>query len=445
MWSRSASFAAVVGTYLLLLVHDVLAISKLAAVGSKFFNEEGQQFFVKGIAYQLTPKDPLVDSEQCKLDSSLMKELGANSIRVYHVDPEGDHEECMKTFADAGIYLFVDLDDFPTQIEGKSPIWSQRQFDAFKLTLDEFQKYDNTAGVFVGNEVLTTANDSIAAPYILSATRDIKAYRDSKNYRKIPVGYSAADIAELRPMLQNYLVCREDESERLDFFALNAYEWCGKSTFEVSGYSNLNDQAEGYPVPIFFSETGCNTVRPRDFEDLNAILGPEMTGTWSGAMVYEWIEELNNYGLITYGKPPEGDKSNPSALDGFSRRGTPTPIKPDFTNLKSRFASLSPTGVELSDYSRQASKITAPPCPSSTPHSWDVDPSADLPSIGQSGVGPTNPTSTRWEASGKASATPSSSRAGNRQMPILGFVSGSNPLYAVICLLVISGHNGWSM
>lgn len=72
----------------------------------------------KGIAYQLTPHDPLVDTEQCKLDSSLMKELGANAIRVYHVDPKGDHEGCMTAFADAGIYLFVDLDDFPTQIEG---------------------------------------------------------------------------------------------------------------------------------------------------------------------------------------------------------------------------------------------------------------------------------------------------------------------------------------
>lgn len=66
-----------------------------------------------------------MDSEQCKLDSSLMKELGANAIRVYHVDPEGDHEECMKTFADAGIYLFVDLDDFPTQIEGVCAIGQQ--------------------------------------------------------------------------------------------------------------------------------------------------------------------------------------------------------------------------------------------------------------------------------------------------------------------------------
>lgn len=45
-----------------------------------------------------------------------MQDLGANAIRVYHVDPAGDHQGCMAAFADAGIYLFVDLDDFPTQI-----------------------------------------------------------------------------------------------------------------------------------------------------------------------------------------------------------------------------------------------------------------------------------------------------------------------------------------
>lgn len=45
-----------------------------------------------------------------------MKDLGANAIRVYHVDPQGDHEDCMKTFADNGIYLFVDVDTFNTQI-----------------------------------------------------------------------------------------------------------------------------------------------------------------------------------------------------------------------------------------------------------------------------------------------------------------------------------------
>jgi hypothetical protein len=45
-----------------------------------------------------------------------MKELGANSIRVYHVDPKGDHDGCMKAFDDAGIYLWLDLDTFNSQI-----------------------------------------------------------------------------------------------------------------------------------------------------------------------------------------------------------------------------------------------------------------------------------------------------------------------------------------
>ena len=45
-----------------------------------------------------------------------MQDLGANTIRVYHVDPSGDHKGCMSAFADVGIYLFVDLDTFSTQL-----------------------------------------------------------------------------------------------------------------------------------------------------------------------------------------------------------------------------------------------------------------------------------------------------------------------------------------
>jgi hypothetical protein len=63
------------------------------------------------------PDDPLIDNKQCSLDAKLMKTLGTNSIRVYHVDPTASHDECMKTFADAGIYIWLDLDTFDTQIE----------------------------------------------------------------------------------------------------------------------------------------------------------------------------------------------------------------------------------------------------------------------------------------------------------------------------------------
>jgi hypothetical protein len=40
-----------------------------------------------------------------------MKTLGTNSIRVYHVLPEENHDECMKAFADAGsTYIFESHD-----------------------------------------------------------------------------------------------------------------------------------------------------------------------------------------------------------------------------------------------------------------------------------------------------------------------------------------------
>lgn len=65
----------------------------------------------------MTEDDPLIDTEQCSNDAALMATLGANAIRVYHVDPDGDHAGCMSAFADAGIYLLVDLDTFTTAIQ----------------------------------------------------------------------------------------------------------------------------------------------------------------------------------------------------------------------------------------------------------------------------------------------------------------------------------------
>lgn len=145
--------------------------------------------------------------------------------------------------------------------------------------MDAFHSYDNVGGFFIGNEMLNVGLDSPAAPYVKAAARDMKSYRDAQGYRNIPIGYSATDSAELRPNLQNYLVCGDNSSEAIDFFGLNAYEWCGQSSYQGSGYINLNNMAKDYPVPIFFSETGCQTVRPRTFGDQAAILGMFLPST----------------------------------------------------------------------------------------------------------------------------------------------------------------------
>jgi 1,3-beta-glucanosyltransferase GAS1 len=58
-----------------------------------------------------------------------------------------------------------------------------------------------------------------------------------------PIEYSAANIAELRPMLQNYLVCGSNPMQSVDFFGLNSYEWCCEATYESSGYIWLQEMA----------------------------------------------------------------------------------------------------------------------------------------------------------------------------------------------------------
>lgn len=214
-------------------------------------------------------------------------------------------------------------------------------------------------------------------------------------------------------MLQNYLACSNNAADNLDFFSLNAYEWCGSdSSYKISGYSQLQANASGYPIPIFFSETGCNTAPPRTFQDQAAIFGSDMAGTWSGAIIYEWIQEANKYGLISYG--PEVAATATNALGGFTRSGTPTPISPDYTNLKNQWATLTPTGVALSDYSASASSLKPPPCPTSTANGWVINGDVALPSVGQSGAFTANTpnTATASASSPSASATKGAANGG---------------------------------
>lgn len=381
------------------LAASAAALDPIEAYGDKFFNKDGSQFFIKGVAYQLVPDDPLIDTNQCKLDAKLMKDLGANAIRVYHVDAGKDHDGCMKAFDEAGVYVMLDMDTFNTYIEPTMLYWNTSQFDKYAEVMDTFQKYDNVLGLFVGNENIAKRQDSPVAPFLKAAARDMKAYRDRKGYRKIPVGYSAADIQELRPMLQNYLTCGGNSSEIIDFFALNSYSWCDPSTYEQSTYDKLQEYAKNFPVPIFFSETGCNVPGPRKFDDQDAVFGKLMVNDWSGAMVYEWIQEQNNYGLIEYGPPAKSNKRADDVVDGFTRKGTPTPRNPEFNNLKTKWASIHPTGVSKGDYDTKS--ISTRACPMSTSGGWwQVNGNVRLPTLGETKTG-------AFESSPSATADPS--------------------------------------
>ena len=117
----------------------------------------------------------------------------------------------------------------------------------------------------------------------------------------------------------------------------------------------------------------------RTFDDQAAIFGDKMVHTWSGAIVYEWIQETNNYGLVDYSLSGSSLAGVSGADAAFGRNGTPQPRNPDFENLSRHWATLTPSGIRADDYKPS---LSAPACPEFTSSAWEVKADAQLPTIG---------------------------------------------------------------
>lgn len=300
--------------------------------GNAFFNSEtNERFYIRGVDYQpggssnLT--DPLADVDICKRDIPVFKDLGINTIRVYTVDNSLDHTECMQMLSDAGIYLILDINTPGASISRYNPACSYNAdyLQSVFATIDAFADYDNVLGFFAGNEVINSENTTDTATYVKAVVRDMKKYLKARNYRQIPVGYSAADIVSNRLLVAEYLNCGDDADARIDMFGVNDYSWCGSSSYTVSGYSEKVKLYSGYSIPIFLSEFGCNKVPgSRPFTEIQAIYSDAMATVFSGGLVYEYSNETNNYGLVQ-----------------ISDDGTSVTKLTDYYNLKKEYASVS--------------------------------------------------------------------------------------------------------
>lgn len=132
---KDAALAAVFASILV----TTQAITKVTRSGRYLYNEDGSRFYIKGIAYQeqgthlmsllvvasivhgFTPGavvqsddnsfgepstfiDPLALPDACSRDLPFLQQLGVNTIRVYSVNSSLNHDACMSTFSNAGIY-----------------------------------------------------------------------------------------------------------------------------------------------------------------------------------------------------------------------------------------------------------------------------------------------------------------------------------------------------
>lgn len=180
---------------------------------------------MRGIDYQpggaSDAKDPLADTKVCKRDIAKFKELGINTVRIYTIDNSADHDECMSALAEANIYLILDVNNplYSINQADPAPSYNDKYLQSVFATIDQFVKYDNTMAFFSGNEVVNDKSDTTeAAKYVKATTRDMRQYIANRGYRKVPVGYSAADVAQNRMQLAQYMNCGSDD-ERSDFFA----------------------------------------------------------------------------------------------------------------------------------------------------------------------------------------------------------------------------------
>ncbi|KAI2618185.1 glycoside hydrolase family 72 protein [Hypoxylon sp. NC1633] len=278
------------------------ALPTVTASGNAFWAGD-TRFYIRGIDYQpggsSDNSDPLSDTNTCKRDIQRFKQLGVNTVRVYSVDNSADHTQCMQALNDAGIYLVLDVNNpnYSINRDEPKPSYNDVYLQSVFATIDEFVKYDNTLAFFSGNEVINDKPETVkTAPYVKATTRDMRQYIGSRGYRKVPVGYSAADVSQNRMQTANYFNCGTDD-ERSDFFAFNDYSWCSPSSFEQSGWDQKVKNFTGYGLPIFLSEWGC-IANSRDFSELSALMSDQMSSVYSGGLMYEYSREGNNYGIV---------------------------------------------------------------------------------------------------------------------------------------------------
>lgn len=322
------------------------SVPSIETKGKKFFySNNGTEFSIRGVAYQAnfdgTAKsggsdsyvDPLVDAETCKRDIPYLLSLKTNVVRTYAINPNQSHDDCMNALADAGIYVISDLSAPDESIVSSQPSWNAELFTRYSQVVDTLAPYPNVIGFFAGNEVADAVNNTASMAFVKAAVRDMKAYIKQKNYRSsLSVGYATDDNQYVREQVSNYLVC-DNESDAIDFFGYNIYEFCGASSFEKSGYKDRTEEFADYPVPAFFSEYGCiEGTKARPFDDVPLLFSNKMNDVWSGGIVYMYFEVGNHYGLV-------------------STKGNSVSKKQDFDNLSSQMQKVTATGVNSADYS----------------------------------------------------------------------------------------------
>ena len=435
----SLSFALTISPFLALCPLLAQAIEPIEIKGSKFFYQNnGSQLFLKGVVYQQVPSDhelgsvssnlarssvddiyvdPLSDPSACRRDIPFLQQLQTNVVRSYGIDDTQSHDECMSLFANAGIYVLIDLPAPGLTIGNLNPTWNDALYDRYSKVVDAMHNYTNLLGFIVGDNVVQGIGTNDSGPYVKAAARDMKAYIQQNNYRSIPVGYvndvlqgSAAAIDPMSKDTWEYLNCG-DTSDTIDFFGANMVSFCKGSTYTDSGYNNATQELSGYSIPVFVAAYGCSQALNRDFSEISIIYGFLMSPIWSGGLIYEYFLQgpEPGYGLVSVAGSEVSRLSN-------------------FVNVATNIAAVTPSSTVSANYN--PSNTARATCPSGAATSLPPNPRKAVVAPGSTS---SSPSTIATQTSSTSFPSPQSSRSGIS----LGAKAGIGVAVAVVVIAAV--------
>ncbi|KAF2674216.1 glycolipid anchored surface protein GAS1 [Microthyrium microscopicum] len=334
--------------------------------GSRFFYQNGTQFFIRGISYSNDARsapgstvviDTISDELSCTRDIPYLQGLGVNMLSVRDVDVNVDHTSCMNQLAAAGIYVMFKVDGQTAQskVRNGSVItpFDSSMIEHNQAVVDVYQKYSNTLGYYFSGE----RNRMDETPLYKAWLIHLKEYIKKKGYRSIPVGFYRRGTYFGQDDQAQYLNCGPHD-ESIDFLGVDfemdswAIQHC-VDNITLALY-DLPARYSNYSIPSFVVY-GCAQNRNHTFSEVETIYGDSGSKIMSGGVVKEWMDDRStgdNLGLVDIVK------------------GTNISVRPSYNALHSQFLAVHPSS-KLPTVDLYKPTNTAPStCP--TLH-WEVE------------------------------------------------------------------------
>jgi glycosyltransferase involved in cell wall biosynthesis len=269
-------------------------------VRAKFFHEGDRKWFLKGVTYG--PFKPNADGdltatpERAREDFRLMRELGVNLIRVYHVPPRW----LLDVAAEHGLRVLISI-PWTQHVEFLNSGSLKRQIvEVIRTAVGKNKGHPAIFGYFVGNEVPTTMVRWLGAQRVVEFLE--RLIEEAREVDPRPL-YSYASYPPTEYLLP----------ANVDFYSFNVYLE-RRPDFERY-LARLQNLAED--KPLILGEFGLDTMRngeDRQAEILDWHLEVVVKGGAAGTIFFAWTDEWFTggheiedweFGLVTRDRKPK--------------------------------------------------------------------------------------------------------------------------------------------